>query len=46
MHYAKFIKEIKVYDPDSHMMVSVSIYKDETSDAMFGIDSILLQKQK
>jgi hypothetical protein len=36
---AKFIKEVTVIDPDSKLPVDVSIYKEEESGGMFGVDT-------
>lgn len=38
---AKFIKEITVIDPDSHLPVEVAIYKEEAG-GIFGVDSSFL----
>lgn len=36
---AKFIKEVVVTDPDTKLPVHLAIYKDMTTDGIFGIDS-------
>jgi len=38
MNKAKFIKEVEVPDPESNMMVDISIFKHENG-GIFGIDS-------
>ncbi|MGP1715768.1 MAG: hypothetical protein ACTS9Y_01190 [Methylophilus sp.] len=39
---AKFIKEVVVIDPDTKLPVEISIYKDMTTEGIFGIDSSFL----
>jgi len=39
---AHHVAELSVFDPDSNLPVEVSIYKDFSSGAMFGIDSSYL----
>lgn len=39
---ATFVKEIVVTDPDSHLPVNVTIYKEE-GGGMFGVDSSFLE---
>lgn len=38
----RHVRDINVYDPDTGGVVAVSIYKDDTSGGMFGIDSSYL----
>ena len=44
MNKAKYVQEITVTDPDSGEEVSVSIYKDESSGAMLGVDSSYIEQ--
>lgn len=39
MSDAKYVGEITVQDPDSKLPVELTIYKDELSGGMFGVDS-------
>lgn len=38
MQRADFVCEVEIIDPDTHLPVEVSIYKDRDSKALFGID--------
>jgi hypothetical protein len=44
MKKANFIKEVTVTDPDTGGEVQVSIFKDSSSGAMFGIDSSYIEQ--
>lgn len=44
MKKAMFVQEVTVTDPDTQMLVQVSIYKDPTSGALFGIDSSFVEQ--
>ena len=41
-----FIQEVTVTDPDSHLPVEVSIYKDVDSGGLFGVDSSFLETEE
>jgi len=40
--HAYFVAEVTVMDPASHAPVEISLYKDEQSGGMFGVDSSYL----
>lgn len=44
MKKANFVKEVVVTDPDTGGEVSVSIFKDESSGGMFGVDSSYIEQ--
>lgn len=44
MPRAVFVTEVEVTDPESQAPVMVSIYKDEVSGAMFGVDSSFVER--
>ena len=43
-YIAKYVTKVTVKDPDSGFDVEVSIYKDQFSDGLFGIDSSYLDQ--
>jgi hypothetical protein len=42
---AKFISETAVTDPDSHSLVNLTIFKDQTSGSLFALDSSFLEQE-
>jgi hypothetical protein len=46
MKCAKFVCEVKVYDPDSHSVVNLAVFKEEQSGGMFGIDASYLDAEE
>jgi hypothetical protein len=41
---ATFVQEVTVTDPDTQAEVKVSIYKHDSANGMFGIDSSFIQQ--
>lgn len=39
-----FIEEIAIQDPDTKEMVEIEIWKDKTSNGIFGVDSLFLEE--
>ena len=39
-----YVKEVTVTDPDTQLPVDIVIYKDRSTDAMFGVDSAYISR--